>query len=68
MFYITYVAPWCSGYHYHSTKLELKFCAGPNPTCDVLEICHGEYLQGSFISELVKHPLNILGISDSVPG
>ena len=28
----------------HSTKLELRFCAGSNPACDVLEIRDGEDL------------------------
>ena len=28
----------------HSTKSELRFCAGSNPACGVLEICDGEYL------------------------
>ena len=37
-----------SGYHYtaqlHSTKPELRFWAGPNPTCGVSEVCDGEDL------------------------
>ena len=28
----------------HSTKLELRFCAGSNPACGVLEIHYGEDL------------------------
>ena len=28
----------------HSTKPELRFCAGSNPACDVLKICDGEDL------------------------
>ena len=28
----------------HSTKPELRFCAGSNPACGVLEICDGEDL------------------------
>ena len=28
----------------HSTKPELRFCAGSNPACGVSEICDGEDL------------------------
>ena len=28
----------------HSTKPELRFCAGSNPSCGVSEICDGEDL------------------------
>ena len=53
---LTYLAPefWrlsiCSGVvvittaHLHSTKPELRFCAGSNPTCSVSEIHDGEDL------------------------
>ena len=44
----------CSGYHYcttsvtpaqlHSTKPELRLCAGSNPAHSVSEICDGEDL------------------------
>ena len=29
----------------HSTKPELRFCAGSNPACGVSEICDGEDLR-----------------------
>ena len=41
---------WCHGVvvistaQLHSTKPEVKFCAGSNPTRGVSEICHGEDL------------------------
>ena len=28
----------------HSTKPELKFCTGSNPSCGVSKICYGEDL------------------------
>ena len=45
------VPPWCSGYHYlsllsgyHSTKPELRFCAGSSPARGVSETRDGEDL------------------------
>ena len=38
-----YVAP-CSSFtttKLHSTKPELRFCAGSNPACRMLEVCNG---------------------------
>ena len=41
---------WCRGVvvittaQLHSTKPELRFCAGSNPFCGVSEICDGEDL------------------------
>ena len=34
---------WCTA-QVHSTKPELRFCAGSNPACSVLEIRDGEDL------------------------
>ena len=43
-----FVAPWCSGYsttaQLHSTKPELRFCAGSNPPRGVSEIHDGDDL------------------------
>ena len=46
-----FVGPWCRGIvvtwcsaQLHSTKSELRFCAGSNPACGVSEIRDGEEL------------------------
>ena len=44
VFFPINVAPWCSGSWLHSTKPELRFCAGSNPTCGMSQIWDGEDL------------------------
>ena len=49
-FYLVYVVMWWHGVvvittaQLHSTKPELRFCAGSNPARGVSEICNGEDL------------------------
>ena len=59
---------WCHGVvvivtvEFHSTKSEIRFCAGSNPAASVLEICDGESLwQWSPLEIRVNafHKLNI---------
>ena len=55
------MVPWCSDYHYcttHSTKSELRFFAGSNPSLNTLEIRDGEDLRQWSQQEIMLNAFN----------